>query len=261
MSQEITTERVKELRDQTGISVMQCKKALEEAMGDMEKALMILKKKSSEVAAKKGDRTAEDGLVTVKTDGKKASVVILSCETDFVAKNESFVEGTHKIAEIALKDGLDKAKEEASSIVPELVQKIGEKIELVDLEIVEGNTIGTYIHHDGKSGTIVVLEGGDEALAKDIAMHITAMKPEYTSREEVDSSMIEKVKEMFKEEVASSGKPEDIQQKMLEGKINSYLGELTLLDQSFFKDPNITIGNLLSQKGAKIEKFIRKSVR
>ena len=261
MSQEITTEKVKELRDQTGISVMQCKKALEESDGDMEKALLILKKKSSEIAAKKTDRSAEEGLVTVKTDGKKAAIVILSCETDFVAKNESFVEAANNLAEIVLEKGVDSAKETASTVIPELVQKIGENIQLGEIEIVEGNIIGSYIHHDHKNATVVVLEGGDEPLAKDIAMHITAMKPEYMTRSEVAPDMIEKIKEMFKEEVSQSGKPADIQEKMLEGKINSYLAELTLEDQPFFKDPNITIGKLLSQKGAKIEKFVRRSVR
>ncbi len=261
MSNEITLDQVKELRDQTGISIMQCKKALEESGGDMEKALMVLKKKSSEIAAKKGDRSAEDGLVTVKTDGKKAAVVILSCETDFVAKNESFVSCADKIANIALEQGVEKAREEASSLIPELVQKIGEKIELIDLEVIEGNTIGSYIHHDGKSGTVVVLEGGDESLAKDVAMHTTAMKPEYIRKEEISSETLEKVKDMFREEVAGSGKPADIQEKMLEGKISAYLGEQTLEDQPFFKDPNITVGKLVAQKGAKIEKFVRKSIR
>lgn len=261
MSQAITTEAVKELRDQTGISVMQCKKALEEAEGDMEKALLLLKKKSSEIAAKKGDRSAEDGLVTVKTDGNKASIIILSCETDFVAKNESFIETARELAEIALSEGEESAKQKAETMVPELVQKIGEKIQLSEIEVIEGNVIGAYVHHDNKSATVVILEGGDEALAKDIAMHITAMKPEYISKSEVPADMVEKIKEMFKEEVEASGKPADIQEKMLEGKINAFLSEQTLEEQPFFKDPSLTIAKLLVNNNAKIERFIRKSIR
>lgn len=255
----ITTEQIKQLREETGVSVMQCKKALEESGGDMDKALLILKKKSSDIAAKKADREAKDGMVIVKKAEGKAAVVVLNCETDFVAKNDDFIALADAITNKALSDGKESATEASKDMIDPVIQKIGENIQLGSISIIEGSVIGTYVHNN-KLASIVVLEGGDEELAKDIAMHAAAMKPEYVSREEIASDMQEKVKEMFKEEVAASGKPADIQEKMLQGKIDTYFKERTLMDQSFVKNPDMTVSALLSSKGAKVVSLVQKSL-
>src|SRR3989338_2747961 len=180
----ITTQQLKELRDATGISVMQCKKALEEAGGDMEKALMILKKKSSDVAAKKADRDVADGVVVIKKDGNRAVIVVLRCETDFVAKNDDFLATINTLADTALASGVQKAEEASSELINTLIQKIGENIKLGEIEVIEGNILGAYVHN-GKSAVVVNLSGGDETLAKDIALHVAAMKPEYLKKDDI----------------------------------------------------------------------------
>ncbi len=184
MSKEITTELVKELRDQTGISVMQCRKALEEAGGDMDKALAILKKNSSDVALKKMSREVKDGAVTIKEGGDKAVLVSLHCETDFVARNEDFVAVLEKLAELALHSGVEKAKEAAPELLNALIQKTGENIQLGEIYEVTGSVLGSYVHNR-KSAVVVSLEGGNTEVAKDIAMHVTAMKPEYITEAEI----------------------------------------------------------------------------
>jgi elongation factor Ts len=252
----ITTEQVKELRDKTSISVMQCRKALEEADGDMEKALIILKKKGSEVAEKKSDREAADGRIFIKNDGARAVVLSLSCETDFVAQNQDFIDAGNKLVEIAWTDGVDAAKEQAASVTNDVVLKIGENIKLADVSIVDGGTIGAYTHFNGKSGAVVVLTGGTPEVAKDIAMHVAAMKPVYLASSEIDEASKASVIEVLKKEVDESGKPEDIKAKMLEGKIAGYFKEQTLNDQAFFKAPEKTIEQYAKENGATIAKFM-----
>lgn len=252
----ITTEQLKELRDATGISVMQCKKALEEANGNMEKALMILKKKSSDIAAKKADRDVAEGSVVIKTNGNRVAVVVLRCETDFVAKNEDFMVVANTLADKALSEGKEVAETSAKELVDGLIQKIGENVKLSEIEVIEGNTIGSYIHN-GKSGVIVSLIGGTQELAKDVALHIAAMKPEYLKQEDIPADKIALARELFTEEVNASDKPEEIKAKMLQGKIDSYFKEQTLLDQPFVKNPDLTIGKLVTQAGATIELFKR----
>lgn len=250
----ITTEQVKELRDVTGVSVMQCRKALEEAGGDMQKALMILKKKSSEIAAKKSDREAKDGIVVIKKDGAKAVAVILNCETDFVAKNEDFTSLADAIADKALSEGIDAAKEAAPEMISEIVQKVGENIQLGDIREFTGATLGLYVHN-GKSGVVTSITGGSAELAKEIAMHIAAMKPAYKTASDIPEDAKRMATELFTKEVAESGKPEDIQQKMLEGKISSYFKEQTLLDQPFIKNPDVTVGKLLESNGGTLAEY------
>ncbi len=255
----ITTEQIKALRDSTGVSIMQCKKALEEAGGDMEKALMILKKKSSEIAAKKADRATADGLIVVKKGDEKAVMVMLNCETDFVAKNADFVDLANKIADNALSKGIETAKTEAKDMIDPVIQKIGENIVLGSVQEFTGETIGTYVHN-GKQGIVTVLTGGSEDLAKDIAMHIAAMKPEYKTREDVPHDKVEMAQEMFMKDIAASDKPEEIKQKMLQGKIDAYFKEQTLTDQPFVKNPEVTIGALLKNANATIVSFDRFSI-
>lgn len=258
MSQ-ITTEQLKQLRDATGVSVMQCKKALEEAGGDMEKAVLILKKKSTDIAAKKADREANDGIVVVKKDGTKVAVLTLNCETDFVASNSDFITLADTLVSLALSEGKDAVESNSKDLIDPVIQKIGENIQLSSIEIIEGDVIGSYIHNN-KTATIITLKGGDEALARDIAMHATAMKPEFISRDEINAEVQEKVKDLFKEEVSESGKPQDIQEKMLEGKLGTYFKERTLLDQPFVKNPDMTVGQLLTQSKAEVTRFFTKSV-
>jgi len=261
MSTQITTELVKELRDSTGVSVMQCKNALEEAGGDMEKALIILKKKSSSIAMKKADRNAKDGIIVISEnkDQNKAILLTLHSETDFVAKNDDFISAANTLANIAQEEGIEAMKVKSVDIVNEVMQKIGEKIELGNVQEISGNTIGSYIH-GGKSAVIVSLDGGTKDLARDIAMHIAAMKPVFIKAEDITEEDKAKVIEVFEKEVAESDKPEDIKQKMLEGKISTYFKEQTLMDQPFIKNPDMTIAKLLNAGGAKLNLFVRESI-
>ena len=252
----ITTEQVKELRDKTGVSVMQCKKALEEAEGDVEKAVLILKKKSTEIAAKKSDREATAGTIAKGEKPGKAILLVLRCETDFVAKNADFIAIATTLAEKALNEGEEAAKAAAADLISTGVQKLGENVQLGEIVTVEAPVVGVYVH-DGRVATIVGLTGGTAEVAKDIAMHVAAMNPEYKTRADVPADATEKVKTMFAEEVAASGKPADIQEKMLAGKIDTFFKERTLLDQSFIKNPDQTIEALLKASGATLVSFVR----
>ena len=252
MSTQITTEQVKELRNSTGISVMQCKHALEEAEGDMKKALAILKKTSSDIALKKADRSLNSGSVMIKNKNNKAVLVGLLCETDFVAKNDDFTALLDNLAEKALSEGIEKMKMEAKDMIDPIIQKTGENIQLGDVYEMSGETLGIYVHSN-KSGVIVSLEGGNTELAKDIAMHITAMKPEYMSENEISEDTKKTIKEIFEKEVSSIDKPEEIKKKMLAGKMATYFQEKTLLNQVFIKSSEETVGKLLEKAGAKIK--------
>jgi elongation factor Ts len=254
MSTQITTEQVKELRDNTGISVMQCRNALIEAEGDMKKALAILKKTSSDIAQKKVNREIKDGRVSVKTDGKKAVLVSLGCETDFVAKNEDFMNLLQNLTSKAFSDGLEKMKADAKEMIDPIIQKTGENIQLGIAFEVNGDILGNYIHNN-KAAVIVSLVGGNTELAKDIAMHVTAMKPEYISQEDITEDIKKTMTEVFEKEVAGINKPEEIKKKMLDGKISTYFKEKTLLDQAFIKDGEQTIGKLLEKNNAKIKEI------
>jgi elongation factor Ts len=259
MSQEITTQQVKELRDKTGISVMQCRKALEEAGGDMDKALAILKKNSANIAEKKADRTAADGAVTVKSDDKHAVLVTLHCETDFVAKNEDFTSLLSKLGDIALKDGIEKMKAEAKGLIDPVIQKTGEKIELGNIFEINGDVIGSYVHN-GKIAIMVSLTGGNTEVARDIAMHTAAMKPEYITEAEVTPEARQMMNEIFEKEVASQNKPEEVKKKILQGKMDTYFKEKTLLDQPFIKNGDETIRQLLEKNKATIKEVKRSSI-
>lgn len=259
MSTPITAVQVKELRDATGVSVMQCRQALEEANGDMEKALIILKKKSSTIAMKKADREAHDGIITIASDDTKTIILSLNCETDFVAKNSDFTNLAQKLADMALANGIEAMKMEATDIINEIVQKVGEKIELGNVEEITGSTVGAYVH-SGKAAVVVSLNGGTKELAKDVAMHIAAMKPAFTTSADIKEEDKAKVIEVFEKEVAESDKPEEIKKKMLEGKIATYFKEQTLMDQPFIKNSDMTVGKLLESNGATLVKFVRESI-
>lgn len=259
MSIKITAELVKKLRDGTGVSVMQCKNALEEAAGDMEKALVILKKKSSGIAMKKADRVAHDGIIVVREYSNKCLLMALHSETDFVARNEDFVTLANSLANLVVRDGIEVMKEKSLDLINPIVQKVGEKIELGKVEIIEGEILGSYVHAS-KSAVMVSLQGGSKELAKDVAMHIAAMKPAFIKIDDITLEDKSKVIEVFEKEVNESDKPEDIKKKILEGKISTYFKEQTLMDQPFIKNPDITVGNLLKEKGATLISFIRESI-
>jgi elongation factor Ts len=252
MSIQITTEQVKELRDATGISVMQCKRALIEAEGDMKKALAILKKSSSDIALKKADRSLNGGSVMIKNENKKAVLVGLLCETDFVAKNKDFLTLLSTLTEKTFTDGAEKMKLESKDMIDPIIQKTGENIQLGDVYEVSGEVLGIYVHNN-KSGVIVSLEGGNTELAKDIAMHITAMKPEYIKEDEISEDARKTMKEVFEKEVAGVDKPAEIKEKMLLGKMTTYFKEKTLMNQAFIKNADETVGKLLEKAGAKIK--------
>jgi len=246
MSIKITAELVKELRVSTGVSVMQCKNALEEAEGDMEKALIILKKN-------------HDGVITVIEGKGKALLLVLHSETDFVAKNSDFVALTNELANMAFNDGIEAMKTKSLDMINPIVQKVGEKIELGKVEEISGEVLGSYVH-GSKSAVVVSLIGGTPELAKDIAMHIAAMKPAFIRAEDIKEEDKAKVIEVFEKEVAESDKGEDIKKKMLEGKISTYFKEQTLMDQSFIKNPDLTVGNLLKEKGATLVNFVHETI-
>jgi len=208
MTIQITTELVKELRNATGISVMQCKRALEEAEGDTKKALAILKKTSSDIALKKADRKASDGAVMIKSEDKKAVLIALHCETDFVSRNEDFTSLLAKLTDMAFKDGIEKMRENAKDMIDPVIQKTGENIQFGDTYLVKGNILGNYTHNN-KSAAIVSLDGGNQELAKDIAMHVVAMQSEnektlldqpfIKNLDETISGLLEKSKAKIKE--------------------------------------------------------------
>ena len=260
---EVTIEQVKELRDLTGISIMQCKRALEEAQGDMKKALAILKKTSSDIALKKVNREAKDGALMIKSNGKKAVLVSLHCETDFVSRNEDFTTLLSALTDMALSEGIEKTKASAKDMIDPIIQKTGENIILGEIYELGGDVIGSYVHNN-KIGAMVSLSGGNSKLAKDIAMHIAAMKPEYITENEISDDARKTITEVFQKEIAGIDKPPEIRKKMLEGKINAYFKEKILLDQLFIKNTSenasVTVGELLEKNNAKISGVKRYSI-
>ncbi len=268
----ITAAQVKELRERTGSGMMECKKSLKEVNGDMEAAVDFLRKAGLAQADKKAGRVAAEGLIHIESsaDGRSAAVVEVNCETDFVARKEEFKEFVRQVSaqvlarnpgnpealsELPLSDNGDTTVELARK---ELIARIGENINVRRcVRLQSGNGIvGSYLHGT-RIGVIVELEGGDETLAKDIAMHVAASKPLYVSGQDVPQDVIDKEKEIFSAQAEASGKPADIIEKMVQGRLKKHLGEITLLGQSFVKDPDTTIAKLLTDGGAKVVRFER----
>ena len=269
----ITAAQVKELRERTGSGMMECKKALVEADGDMDAAAEALRKAGMAKADKKAGRIAAEGLVVVETsdDNKTAAIVEVNCETDFVAKKDDFQQFAHAIARRVLAD--DPADIDALLAMPlhdgdatsiedarkALIASIGENISVRRFVRVEGSgRISTYTH-GVRIGVLVDMEGGDAELGKGVAMHVAAHdpRPVCVSEEQVPAEMITKEREFFTSQARESGKPENIIEKMIEGRIRKFLGEITLLGQSFVKDPDQTVGKLLDTAGARVLVFHR----
>jgi elongation factor Ts len=263
---EITAGMVKELRERTGLGMMDCKKALVEAGGDMEKAIEDLRKASGLKAAKKAGRTAAEGIVTsrVAEDNSYGVVVEINSETDFVARDDSFLAYAARVADQAfgnkeadieklLADGLEDARSA-------LVQKIGENINLRRVTLVEADVVDTYVHSNNRIAVLVALKGGDAALARDIAMHVAAANPMVVRASDVPADVLDKEREIYSAQAAESGKPADIVAKMVDGRIRKYVSEITLLEQQFVKDPEQTIAALLKKAGADVVSFVRYEV-
>lgn len=263
----ITAAQVKELRERTGVGMMACKKALSETNGDIEAAIELMRKSGVATAAKKAGRLAAEGIVVIKTatDGKSAVMVEINSETDFVARDENFKAFAMQVATNALKDqvtAIDKLMATSldglslEELRQQLIAKIGENINVRRVTFMTTPDILASYIHDERIGVLVGLKGGDKALAKDIAMHIAAMRPQTISQQQVPSELIEKEKEIFLAQAKESGKPEAIMQKMINGRINKFLDEVSLLGQAFVKDPHIKVSELLKDNHANITDFI-----
>ncbi len=259
----ISASMVKELRDRTGLGMMECKKALQEANGDIELAIEELRKNSGMKAAKKAGRTAAEGVVTVKSnaEGTQAYVIEINSETDFVARDAGFLAYVDQVAEKVLATGeTDMAAVvagELSEAREALVQKIGENITPRRIAVQSGDVVGTYVHSNNRIGVLVALKGGDTELAKQVAMHVAAVNPQYVSTNDVPADVVEKEKEIFTAQAAESGKPAEIIEKMIVGRIRKFLAEISLVEQAFVMDPDTTVGNLVKKAGAEVIGFTR----
>ena len=254
----ISASAIASLRARTGVSISACKEALEEAGGDEEKAIELLRKRGLAQAAKKAAREQAEGLAFVAESGNKVAVVLLRCETDFVARDDTFQTTGKEIVNTLLNDGEDAAKKKAEELVPELVQKLGENITLGEMHLVEGATIGSYLHSNAKIATVVALDGGSKEHARDAAMHAAAASPKVVSPEEISNELVEKEKEIWREQLKGEGKPEAMFDKIMVGKEKKFREESALLKQPFVKDPSQTVEQYLG--GAKVTKYVRVSV-
>ena len=253
----ITASQVNALRQRTGVSMMACKKALEEANGDEEKAIEILRKKGEAKAATKADRETKEGIIITKIDGNKAVIVTQYCETDFVAKNEEFVSIAEKAADNAISKGMDAAKEQADSDLKELFTKLGENMS-IEIDILEGEGLAEYVHTNGKVGTIINLSTADGEKAKAVAMHITAMNPLVISPEEVSEDLVIKEREIWTEQLKNEGKPAEIIDKIMAGKESKFRAEAALLKQTFVMDGEKTVEQYLEDNT--VTAFVRKAI-
>ena len=264
---EIKASQVKELRDMTGVAMMDCKKALVECEGDIEKALDLLRSNSALKAEKKSSRVAADGILVVSVNEDYATLVELNSETDFAAKDANFLSFGEKVKEYISKNKIFEASILKESSLEDdrkaLVQTIGENIQIrrvVTLEFDSSMNIGIYIHSDSKLGSLVVTKDGSDEIAKDIAMHVSAFNPLCLSQDDIDKDILEREKAIYQNQAQDSGKPQDIMDKMVDGKIKRFLSEVSLISQNFVKDPDITVQEYLERGGATIVEFARLKV-
>lgn len=259
----IKTTLVKELRERTGLGMMECKKALTEADGDIEQAIEGLRKSSGMKAAKKAGRIAADGMVVLKVadDGSYGVLVEVNSETDFVARDEGFQTFVSALGDKALGGKLSSVEDlmdaETESARQALVQKIGENISVRRVQLMEAPLVDGYVHSNNRIGVLVALDGGDSAVAKDIAMHIAALNPQVAKPEDMPADVIAKEKEIYMVQAQESGKPQDIIEKMVSGRVKKFLAESSLVEQDFVRDPEIKVGKLLAAAGADIKGFTR----
>ena len=268
----ISAKDVNELRGKTGAGMMDCKKALTECNGDMEAAIDWLREKGIAKAAKKADRIAAEGLANIFTDGNKAVILEVNCETDFVTKNAEFVEMIEVIGKAVLDAEVTTLEETLALTVEDgtvndyivaKTSKIGEKLSLRRVELVkksDSENFGAYLHMGGKIAVLVVTEGANEDVAKDVAMQAAAMRPEYLNKDEVPAEVIEKEKAILKEQAINEGKPADIAEKMVAGRIQKYYKEICLEEQPFIKDGDISVSTYVKNNGGAINTMIRYEV-
>ena len=269
----ITAALVKELRERTGAGMMDCKKALMETSADLEAAIDLMRASGAAKAAKKSGRVASEGLVnlTVSDDNKNAVILEVNSETDFVTKGSAFIDFVDALGSLALKNKPESLEAFLSQTLGSgetvdearqgIIAKIGENISVRRLQIVttENGVLGAYKHGE-RIAVLTVLSGTDGELAKDIAMHIAASKPECVSEDQLSSELVEREKAIFIEQAKESGKPDNIIEKMIIGRMKKFVNEVTLYGQSFVKDPDTTVGALVKSKGAEVESFIRYEV-
>jgi elongation factor Ts len=256
---------VKELRERTGLGLLECKKALAEANGDVDAAIEALRKSSGMKAAKKAGRTAADGVVAIKTadDGAFATMVEVNSETDFVARDENFLGFVGAVVDKAFSQRINEIETLAADDIEDarqaLVQKIGENISVrrVITHEVEGGVIGGYVHGNHRIAVLVSLKGGSEELARDVAMHVAAVNPQVVSPADMPEDVVAKEREIYAAQAADSGKPAEIVEKMIDGRVRKFLAENSLTEQAFVKDPDQTVGKLVSAAGAEVIRFTR----
>jgi len=258
----IKAQDVKELREKTGLGMMECKKALEEANGNLEEAIKNLRKSSALKAEKKASRTAVEGIITSKISDKQITFVEVNCETDFVAKDENFINFCQEALKVAVdtpseENLLDEVSESMEKQRMSLVQKIGENIIIRKVKKISGEVLESYIHSNKKIAAGVSLDQGSPEIAKEVAMHIAASNPIVLSPEDLDESYINSEREIFRSQVEKEDKPEEIREKMIQGKLNKQLADVSLLKQPFVKDPSKSVEAFLSESNTKISSFIR----
>ena len=258
----IKAQDVKELRDKTGLGMMECKKALEEANGNLEEAIKNLRKSSALKAEKKASRTAVEGIIISKISDNEITFIEVNCETDFVAKDENFINFCEEALKVAVDTSseenlLDEVSERMEKQRMALVQKIGENIIIRKVKKITGEVLESYIHSNKKIAAGVSLDQGSPEIAKEVAMHIAASNPIVLSPEDLDESYINSEREIFRSQVEKENKPEEIKEKMIQGKLNKQLADVSLLKQPFVKDPSKSVEAFLSESNTKISSFIR----
>lgn len=261
----VTAAQVKELRERTGAGMLDCKNALVETNGDIELAIENMRKSGQAKAAKKAGRIAAEGVILTKVVDGVATMMELNCETDFVARDEGFLSfgaklinlvAANKITDIDALNAAEIDGVKVSDLTDTLVSKIGEKISPRRIVNVAGDNLGAYVH-GGRIGVITILTGGDEELAKDVAMHVAASSPQFVRPEDVPAEVVAKEKEIQLDIAMQSGKPAEIAEKMVEGRMKKFTGEVSLTGQPFVKDPSMSVGQLLKSKGADVVNFMR----
>lgn len=265
----VTAAMVKELRDATGAGMMDCKKALVAADGNMQAAIDAMRKSGAAKAAKKAGRTAAEGIIAVASNANKIALVEVNSETDFCAKNAEFVTYAQKVADLALASNISDVEalkaaqldgQTVADALTALVAKIGENLQLRRVALVEakdGETLGLYVHSNKRIGVAAVIKGGDESVAKDVAMHICASKPDFVKPEDVSAEVVEHERQVQIEIAMKSGKPQAIAEKMVEGRMKKFTGEVSLTGQPFVKNPEISVGQMLKEHNADAVSFIR----
>lgn len=259
----ITASMVKELRERTGLPMMECKKALAAAAGDIDKAIDDLRKASGLKAAKKAGRTAADGIVAAKIadDGSCGVLVEVNSETDFVARDSNF----QAFAERVVAKAFSEREQDVATLMhgeledarETLVQKIGENVSVRRVHLIEAAKVGAYVHSNKRIATIVALSGADVEVAKEVAMHVTAVNPQVVKPEDMPAELLEKEKEIIKAQPDMAGKPEQIVEKMMSGRIKKFLKENSLLEQPFVKNPEVSVGSMVKAAGAEVVSFTR----